>query len=1138
MADKADGSIIVDSEIDPTGFEKDSAKLRNAIQSLNKKVENLRPTFNKAITGSASALSSFDAKAGALEQTIADIEDEMAALATKRVPTEGYQEACKSVEKYEEKLAALEARQEKLANRGVSENSSQWKNLTSDINLVYDKLERAVEAKQHFEESGNTHTLGSETTQYAQLSSSLERAKNKLSEMNQPSSSLMDRISRMNTSIRNFVSSLQNAPTITDRLWNGFDHVCQGVEKITLEVSNVKNGFLSIAGSALTSVIDKTMAVGDVLSHIKSFVSTMTPLALKLSPEDWESKAQNSLAALKQDAANVGAALNQGLGKGVTVAESLARLTGKVALNLGKTAINKSVSGLRSMATFAGKAAATVGGKLLSGVKSVASNIAKSVTHSSKLKGGFDRALSSIKRIAPALLAARGVMGILRKAVSAYMEENESLKSTLNACWSGIGQILGPIITKMVNLLAQGVAYVLKFLSLFGIMGKTTSKSIDSSTSKAKKATKELKGQLASFDEINKLSDNSSDSDTDSGTSSTGSLPSVKVPDFAKLIADQLKNGDWAGAATTLSDKVNSIINGVDWEGIGAKVAYYFNGALTFLATAIEKINWYNIGVKLGKFLNKIITGVDWKNLGVILGAKFKIAVESLGGLFATIKWKDLGKALSDCLMGLWNSIDWAQAGKMVSDGITGILDTINTFLEETDWQQIGEDVATFIRSIDWNGIFDGLCEGIGAALGGLVSFLYGLIKDAWKSVVDWWHDVAYEDGEFTMQGLLDGIWQKIKDIANWIKEHIFQPFIDGFQKAFDIHSPSKVMEELGIYIIEGLFNGISTTWENIKTFFSTMLNDVKNVITQTWDNVKTKTKEAWDNVGSKISTVAANVYNSASTKFSSLKTSIHNNVESMRSKVSTSFENIKSNITGKLQSAYDLVKNKNWKSIGTNICTGISNGLNEKWEWLKNKVGNVASSLLTKAENVLKIHSPSRVFRDRVGLNIGLGIGVGVEKSTPQVVKTVSGLAQAISEEVKAGDYTASMSINTTKLNGGLNEFSDTVVDSFNVLMDRLQAIADSVTFTMPAVAKSTVVPYAVSSGYSDLVGTKDSSKEDFGKYIAVIDQRFVEILRVLQSQANSDRVIKIYLDGKEISFSSKKHSSRFDFATNGGEL
>ena len=101
------------------------------------------------------------------------------------------------------------------------------------------------------------------------------------------------------------------------------------------------------------------------------------------------------------------------------------------------------------------------------------------------------------------------------------MEENESLKSTLNACWSGIGQILGPIITKMVNLLAQGVSYVLKFLSLFGIMGKTTSKSIDSSTSKAKKATKELKGQLASFDEINKLSDNSSDSNIDSGTNST-----------------------------------------------------------------------------------------------------------------------------------------------------------------------------------------------------------------------------------------------------------------------------------------------------------------------------------------------------------------------------------------------------------------------------------------------------------------------------------------------------------------------------------------------------------------------------------------------------------------------------------------
>lgn len=752
--------------------------------------------------------------------------------------------------------------------------------------------------------------------------------------------SLLAKLGQINSPMREFVSVLQNAPSLTDRLWNG--------------LANVSNVF--------STVKEKASSALSVISHIKDFAVAINPVSIKTSP-DWDKKILNAFAAIKQDAGKAMGVLNRGLGKAVSAAGYLAK-------NFGKMAV----------------------GKIVSGVKSMASHIAKSVTHSSKLKGGFDRALSSIKRIAPALLVAEGVMGILRKAASAYMEENESLKSTLNACWSGIGQILGPIITKMVNLLAQGVSYVLKFLSLFGIMGKTTSKSIDSSTSKAKKATKELKGQLASFDEINKLSDNGSDSDTDSGTSSTGSLPSVEVPDFAKLIADQLKNGDWAGAATTLSDKVNSIINGVDWEGIGAKVAYYFNGALTFIATAIEKINWYNIGVKLGKFLNKIITGVDWKNLGVILGAKFKIAVESLGGLFATIKWKDLGKALSDCFMGLWNSIDWAQAGKMVSDGITGILDTINTFLEETDWQQIGEDVATFIRSIDWNGIFDGLCEGIGAALGGLVSFLYGLIKDAWKSVVDWWHDVAYEDGEFTMQGLLDGIWQKVKDISKWVVEHIVQPFVDGIKKAFDIHSPSKVMEELGIYIIEGLFNGISATWENIKTFFSTMFNDVKNVITQTWDNVKTKTKEAWDNVGSKVSTVAANVYNSASTKFSSLKTSIHNNVESMRSKVSTSFENIKSNITGKLQTAYDLVKNKNWKSIGTNICTGISNGLNEKWEWLKNKVGNVASSLLTKAENVLKIHSPSRVFRDRVGLNIGLGI-----KNIIEIKDSVSKLKKQI---------------------------------------------------------------------------------------------------------------------------------------------
>nr|DAZ06215.1 MAG TPA: hypothetical protein [Caudoviricetes sp.] len=60
--------------------------------------------------------------------------------------------------------------------------------------------------------------------------------------------------------------------------------------------------------------------------------------------------------------------------------------------------------------------------------------------------------------------------------------------------------------------------------------------------------------------------------------------------------------------------------------------------------------------------------------------------------------------------------------------------------------------------NIDWNGVVSRLSEAIGAAFGGFAAFLWGLIGDAWKKVVQWWKDTAYKDGKFTISGLLNGI--------------------------------------------------------------------------------------------------------------------------------------------------------------------------------------------------------------------------------------------------------------------------------------------------------------------------------------------------------------------------------------------
>jgi hypothetical protein len=68
---------------------------------------------------------------------------------------------------------------------------------------------------------------------------------------------------------------------------------------------------------------------------------------------------------------------------------------------------------------------------------------------------------------------------------------------------------------------------------------------------------------------------------------------------------------------------------------------------------------------------------------------------------------------------------------------------------------------------------------------------------------------------------IFKGIVDALKNIGTWIKEHIFQPFIDGFKKVFGIQSPSKEMATLGGYLVDGLKQGLGNIWSKIKEKFT-----------------------------------------------------------------------------------------------------------------------------------------------------------------------------------------------------------------------------------------------------------------------------------------------------------------------------
>lgn len=1202
-------------QVNMGGTTQKASGLQREIDAVNTSVERLEPTFQKAMSGSEIAMTSFEGKASTLEGKIAELQERLDRVGQTKYPTQEYEAICAEAEKAKQKFDALLDRQEKMQALGVNENSAQWKSLQYDMELVSNKYRELIALKQQFEASGSAFQMGADTSQYAQMEATLSAANARLQEM------------------------------------------------------------------------------------------------------------------------QAGTSQSEG------IMRRLASAAGRVA-------------------SFIGRAAASAAGALVSGIRSAASHMAKMLTHSKSMKGQFSGLISGAKRFALSLLGARGVYALLRKAVSAYMAENQQLSNTLSACWSGIGNLLGPIITKLINLVAQAVAYVTSFLKLFGIFSSSAQSAISGAGGAAEDVAKDLKRQLASFDELNVLNDNKSDSGGGGGGGNTGSeLPDITLPDWAKLMVEQLKAGDWAAAATTLAEQLNKMLDSVDWAGIGQKIGYYLNGVLTFIATFIKTFEWKAVGKDLATLLNNIITSVDWGNLGVILTAKLAILMQFLTGFFETFDGKAFGGGIYDFIMGGINAVDWVKCtgdlskaisgfitsidfgkiGEALSKGFRTVLQSINAAITNFDWGGVGGKVADFINGIDWSGLFSDCVTLIGNAFIGAFNLLNGFVKKIdWAGLADeiWgcleslvtdidWAQFGASLGQFLsdiitgvlttigslfsdhdwgamiqalagslgeglgalienidwgsilaslttaitgivaqipgiivgaiggnadilasifegigldgVAGFFKGIGDAMRDIGTWLKKNLVDPVVNWVKSLFGIASPSTVFAEIGGWLIEGLLQGISAAWQAIVDFFVGALEGLKSLFTGAWEAIKSGASAAWNWISSTatsawngitgfLSDTWSGIKSGASSLWSSIKTGASDAWNSIKSWTSTAWSNIKSTVSGAwdgiksaassgwnavksgvssawdstklwtssawssvkstvsnawsslksaassgwnaiksgvssawngvksttssiwsgiksgLSSAWSSIKstasstwsnlkstvssgwnsiksttssvwngiksslsstwnsikstassmwsgikntiqNQGWSGIGSNICSGISNGINSGWSWLKNKVSSLASSLLSAAKSALGIHSPSKLFRDEIGLNIGYGVGEGVEDAQPEILKSVSGVADAIAEEMNAGDYAIKNIVPTKQVDGAMANFADTITDGFTSMLDRLQSITKNVTFAAPVISHG-LIPYkvatAASGGGSADIGTAIETSND----------------------------------------------------------
>lgn len=428
-----------------------------------------------------------------------------------------------------------------------------------------------------------------------------------------------------------------------------------------------------------------------------------------------------------------------------------------------------------------------------------------------------------------ALRSLRTWIGNVIKSNSEASASLAQLKAALLTLVQPLVNVIIPAFIQFVNVLTRVVTAIAQIVS--SLFGTTFAKSKESAK-QLNKETKAIKGvggaaekagkQLAAFDEINQLTDNSSGGGggADAGTSS---------PDFDALNPD----GKLAEKFKDILGLVGAIAAGL----LAWKIASAFTNDLSKIAGialavagAFEYVySWldaWNNGIDWGNFLG-MLGGLAAVAGGLALAfgkvaAAISLIVGGIGMVVVGIKDViDNGFTLQNTLTiiagliasGLGISLLTGSWIPLLISGIAAALVAIVSFTGNGDDLIAGLKKTFEGFSEFFSGVFSGDME---QAVAGLNKIIEGLkdtwntiiksIQDAWKAFIDWVKkknpDLAYELEQIgeTVKGVYDGVKKVLKGLVDFISG----VFTGDWKKAWD-----GVKE-----IFAGVWNGIVSLLE------------------------------------------------------------------------------------------------------------------------------------------------------------------------------------------------------------------------------------------------------------------------------------------------------------------------------------
>ena len=397
--------------------------------------------------------------------------------------------------------------------------------------------------------------------------------------------------------------------------------------------------------------------------------------------------------------------------------------------------------------------------------------------------------------------------------------------------------------------------------------------------------------------------------------------------------------------------------------------------------------------------------------------------------------------------------------------------------------------------------------------------------------------------GKFIWNGLINGLKDAWSTVTNGIKSFT-DGFINGFKDALGIHSPSKVFEQFGIYIDQGLANGITAALPYVEQ----AMTNLANVVQQ-------KGNEMIDYGTTTATNFVDGFFNGLDSKWQELDSGLQND------------------FFGTVQNLWNAVQSGDLKTVGTTAAAIIWQAMGEK---NRSEVKTYAENLVSQLSDVLK-KAAGTLFDS--ALQIGKNIWKGITNNFGDIVKSVSQLGQKIYNgfsSLKVPLTNAGFSISNGLLGGLVSKFPEILTGVAGVItsiggafMGMLESIGGVLTsLGIPTgvlmLAGGIAIAAAIAGIVASLGGSRSSVNQDYSSYpgtsgydsstgsttstgsyypssstseVSVSDLRsavhdgcydaFLDIFQRYGDEITGGKEVRLFIDGKQITASVEKQQA-----------